>query len=259
VADDVQLGDEVDTGRLRYPPLNLAHEVDHVPGGRALLRLEEVGVLGGHDGAADAHSLEAGGVDEAPGAVARRVAEHRSCVLAAGLVLAPPAHDVGDPGLAGAGIVGRHGELGRGDDVAAAEVRAAVAEIEGAGHAGARRRISGLVGENQHPRPPQRPHGLAPPPPAAHARRPPHRSRRPPRPTDRGIPTKNPRRARPAEADRRASTGSGTAPPARTDDSLSAVPPAGSSIASNSPSSSTTSPEKPTSDINRLEPLPITR
>ena len=42
-------------------------------------------------------ALAAGGVDEPAGGVAGRVREHRARVLPAGLVLAPPAHDLVDP------------------------------------------------------------------------------------------------------------------------------------------------------------------
>ena len=61
--------------------------------------LEEVGVLRRHHRAADPQALEPERVDEPAGGVAGRVGEHRAGVGAAGLVLAPPAHDLGDLGL----------------------------------------------------------------------------------------------------------------------------------------------------------------
>ena len=68
-------------------------------GRRPLLVVDdEVGVLLGHDGAADPQALEPGGVDQPPGRVARRVAED-----AAGrrqperLVRLPPAPDLVEP------------------------------------------------------------------------------------------------------------------------------------------------------------------
>src|SRR5262249_48910385 len=106
-----------------------------------------------------------------PGAVAGRVAEHRARVLAPRLVFAPPAHDLGDAGLAGLGLAGRHLELGRGDDLAGAEVRVAVAEIEVLGLPGPRRGLSGAVQEIDDPGPGQDLDGLAAVPPPGHAHR----------------------------------------------------------------------------------------
>ncbi len=92
-----------------------AHRLDHGPhvGGRAaLVGLDEVGVLVRHLGGADAQAPQAEPVDD----LARRqlerhrVHEHRAAVLAARLVLAPPAHDLGDLGLRPGPVAGR--ELG---------------------------------------------------------------------------------------------------------------------------------------------------
>src|SRR6516162_3054616 len=87
-ADQLQLGDEVDTGSLADAP---AHEVDqpvHVGGGCTVTRDEEVRVFLRYHCAADAEAFQAAGVDEATGGVAGRVGEHRTSILAAGLVLA---------------------------------------------------------------------------------------------------------------------------------------------------------------------------
>ena len=90
-------GSSVDAGGLAAPapaPSAMSSRTSSAvaPG----VGLEEVGVLGRDDRAADPEPLEPGGVDEPAGGVAGRVAEHRAGVGAAGLVLAPPAHDLGD-------------------------------------------------------------------------------------------------------------------------------------------------------------------
>ena len=79
-------------------PAHLGHQRQHVVGAPTVVGLDEVGVLVGHRGAAEATTTQPGCVDQRAGAdLARhRVDEHRAGVLAAGLVCASPAHDLGD-------------------------------------------------------------------------------------------------------------------------------------------------------------------
>ena len=80
----------------------------HVGGGRTLAGLDEVGVLLGDERATDPEPTKAEPVDQ----LARRqlagdrVDEHRAGVLPAGLVLAPPVHDLGDLALGLVDIAG---------------------------------------------------------------------------------------------------------------------------------------------------------
>ena len=91
-------------------------------------------------------ALAPGGVDQPTGRVARRVGEHRAGVGAAGLVLAPPAHDLGDRRpRTGARSPGASAQLGR------ARTTWCGAERRSGGSRGRERRRAPV-----HPRPPRR-------------------------------------------------------------------------------------------------------
>ena len=113
--DEVELGFEPDAGARGDDPLHLAHERVDVGRGRARLGDEEVRVLLGDTGATDPQALAPARLDEPPGGIAGRVREHRSRVLAPGLVLPPPAHDLVDAPAPSARVGGAAGE-GRGHD-----------------------------------------------------------------------------------------------------------------------------------------------
>ena len=204
VADDVELGHELDAGGLRHPSLHLGDELAHVTRGGAGLGLEEVGVLLGDDRAADAQTLQPRRLDEPARAVARRVAEHGAGVLAAGLVLASPAHDLVDPASQAAGSSGSRRTRPR-------SRRRSAAGSSGGSRARGRPRPGARRGD----RPPRR-GGRSPTPAAA-----PRRSRGRARPRScapRRRPTRGSRRRTPARPARRPPRGGrarGAAPPRR--------------------------------------------
>ena len=192
----------------RSPRDPAAHELDqlvHVGRPRARLGDEEVGVLLGHDRAADAHALAAGGVDEAAGGIAGRVREHRARVLPARLVLAPPAHDLVDPSRARARDRRVHRRRSRPPRPTRGRQRRACGTR---GRAAARPSSRTRLSPRSKTRAPRITSSVCAPWPPAFMRTAP--------PTEPGMPTKNSSPATPAAAVRRASTGRATAPPART-------------------------------------------
>ena len=126
-------GSSVHTGRGRdtraAPRTRAARTSSAVAPGSAWKKLA---CFGETDGPADAQALAARRVDEAPGRVAGRVAEHRAGVGAAGLVLAPPADDLGDARLARVRrVVGAPRSSAPDHDLASASTfECAVAELE---------------------------------------------------------------------------------------------------------------------------------
>src|SRR3990170_3827608 len=131
---------QVDAERVVDALLGESHERGDVRGGGAAGVDEEVAVLGGELGAADAVAAQADGVEELPGglrgaAVARRrVLEEGAGVAAARLRLETALVEVGDAGAEGRGVARPEGELGPEDgpagEPAAGEGAAAVDEAE---------------------------------------------------------------------------------------------------------------------------------
>ena len=119
--------------------------------------------------------LQPGGFDQAARGVAVGIREHRPRVLPAGLVLAPPAHDLVDPRRDRGRLVGAARE-GRGHhDRRGRDGRAAVAEPE----LGRREVARPGVGEVEHARPDDHVGGLRAVPAGVHPHRPADRSRDP--------------------------------------------------------------------------------
>src|SRR5947209_6021797 len=128
--DESQLRFESNAHPLLHQSLHLLDQRQHVVGRTPLIGLKEVRMLWRHVRGSHAVALESGGVDEAAGAVAWRVGEHRAGVGTARLVLPPPPHDLGDLGFGFALVALAEGEGGAGDDVVAPYRRCAVAEGE---------------------------------------------------------------------------------------------------------------------------------
>ncbi len=104
----------------------------HVCSAGAVTGLDEVGVLVGHERPADAEAAQAQLVDELRRRqLARdRVDEHRSAVLPAGLMLTPPADDLGQMGLRRRGVAVTQAEVGLEHDLVVGKVAGAESQTE---------------------------------------------------------------------------------------------------------------------------------
>src|SRR3954447_25905574 len=131
-SDEAYLTAQLETCRDRHALTNAIDQRFHVRCRRAVAGLDEVGVFVRNVGAADPHPAQADAIDQLTrGQLAGdRVDEHRAGVLPAGLVLPPPADDLGDLTLGSSNVTDSQLQFGRQDDLVVAEIRSAKSQPE---------------------------------------------------------------------------------------------------------------------------------
>ena len=231
-------------------PRTSSMQLTHVACRRAGFGLDEVGVLVAHERAADACALQPGAVDETARAVARRVAEHRPRVRAAGLVVPPPPHDFVDASQALA--AGRRRVTPNVAPTTTSRAPRPLWRYESASESTSRRLAAALV-ERDHLGADQHLHGLAPVAARVHPHRPADRARDAHEELEAGPPGRSQLACEHRERDAPARTASRRYPVRS-----SPTPPAsGICTASKSPSSTMPTPGKPLSARSRFEPRPM--